>query len=166
MFRIKNRSIIISYMSLRRLIGILGMLLPFICVLGGFLFSALCIQQSISFYYHTNMRDFFVGLLIGISFFLITYKGYELIDIIVTSSIGITGFCVAAFPCFLSKNSLPIGIFQLNPEISDNLHVISATIFFILLAINSIFLFTLSKDKNPGVYAEINILYLTTKWSI
>ncbi|MEJ2664743.1 MAG: DUF998 domain-containing protein, partial [Spirochaetia bacterium] len=86
MFRKKNRSIIISYIALRRLIGILGMLLPFICILGGLLFAALYVEPSISDYYYTNMRDFFVGLLFGVSLFLITYKGYELIDDIVTNT--------------------------------------------------------------------------------
>ena len=116
MFRKRNRSIIISYLSLRRLIGILGILLPFICVLGGLLFSDLPVRSSISSYYHTNMRDFFVCLLVGVSLFLLTYKGRERIDNIVTSIIGFTGLGVAVLPCL---NSLaltePVGIFQINP---------------------------------------------------
>lgn len=148
MFRKKNKNIIISYISLRRLIGILGMLLPFICVLGGFLFSDLPVRSSISSYYHTNMRDFFVGLLVGVSLFLLTYKGYERIDNIVTSIIGLTGLGIAIFPC-LNSISLtePVGIFQISPAISNKIHLACAFIFFFLLAINSIFLFTLSKSK-------------------
>lgn len=149
MFRKRNRSIIISYLSLRRLIGILGILLPFICVLGGLLFSDLPIRSSISSYYHTNMRDFFVGLLAGVSLFLITYKGYERIDNIVTGIIGFTGLGVAIFPCLNSLASKElVGIFQINPIISNKIHLVCAFTFFFLLAINSIFIFTLTKSKN------------------
>ncbi len=149
MFRKKNRSIIVSYIALRRLIGILGMLLPFICILGGFVFAALCVEPSISFYYHTNMRDFFVGLLFGVSLFLITYKGYELIDNIVTTASALAGFGVAVFPCLYSSTSTrPVGIFQVSPQASNTVHIACAAAFFFLLAVNSIFLFTLSKKKN------------------
>lgn len=149
MFRSRNRSIIISYISLRRLIGILGMLLPFICVLGGILISDLTIRSSISSYYHTNMRDFFVGILVGVSLFLMTYKGYERIDNIVTGIIGFTGLGVAIFPCRYSLASTePLGIFQINPTISNKIHLVCAFTFFFLLAINSIFLFTLTKNKD------------------
>lgn len=147
--RERNRSIIISYLSLRRLIGILGMLLPFICVFGGLLFSDVSVRSSISSYYHTNMRDFFVGLLVGVSLFLMTYKGYERIDNIVTGIIGFAGLGVAIFPCLKSITSIePVGIFQINPNISNGIHLICAFIFFFLLAINSIFIFTLTKSKD------------------
>ena len=162
--RNKNDSAIISYIALRRFIGILGMLLPVICILGGIIFSEISIYPSISAYYYTNMRDFFVGLLIGISFFLITYKGYELIDNVITTFIGITGFGIAAFPCYYTDSTLPVGIFQLNPDTSNIMHIICASIFFILLAVNSIFLFTLSKDKKikkGSKKAKRNIIYIS-----
>jgi len=156
--REKNKSIIISYLSLRRLIGILGMLLPFICVFGGLVFSDLPIRSSISSYYHTNMRDFFVGLLVGVSLFLMTYKGYEKIDNIVTGIIGLAGFGIAIFPCLKSIASTePVGIFQLNPVISNSIHLICAFTFFFLLAINSIFLFTLTKSKNIPITKDKKI---------
>jgi small-conductance mechanosensitive channel len=149
MFRKRNRSIIISYLTLRKLIGILGILLPFICVLGGFLFSDFPIRSSISSYYHTNMRDFFVGLLVGVSLFLLTYKGYERIDNIVTGIIGFAGLNVAIFPCLNTiAPTEPVGIFQISPVLSNNIHLISAFTFFFLLAINSIFIFTLTKSKS------------------
>jgi len=149
MFRKKNKSIIMSYLALRQLIGILGMLLPLICILGGLAFADLPGQRSISFYYNTNMRDFFVGLLIAVSMFLFTYKGYEFIDNLITSIIGAAGLGIAFFPVSSVDNlSVPIGLFQINSKISDVVHLISAAIFFSLLAANSMFVFTLSKDKN------------------
>ena len=124
-------------------------LLPLICILGGLAFADLPGQRSISFYYNTNMRDFFVGLLIAVSMFLFTYKGYEFIDNLITSIIGAAGLGIAFFPVSSVDNlSVPIGLFQINSKISDVVHLISAAIFFSLLAANSMFVFTLSKDKN------------------
>jgi hypothetical protein len=147
MFGNKNKSIIMSYINLRRLIGVLGILLPFICVLGGLVFAHLPCQRSISFYYHTNMRDFFVGLMIAVSMFLITYKGYQTKDIIVTTLSGIAGIGIALFPLeFFKGLAVPIGLFQVNAPLSSIIHVACAGIFFTLLAVNSMFLFTLSGD--------------------
>lgn len=146
MLRNKNIDMLISYITLRRLIGILGILLPFVCVVGGLCCGRSGIGSSISFYYFTNMRDFFVGLLAAIGLFLITYKGYERIDNIVTTVSGLAAFCVAAFPCIVDKSSTAsLGIFQLPPNISECIHYAAAAVFFILLALNSIFLFTLYK---------------------
>jgi len=147
MFGNKNKSIIMSYINLRRLIGVLGILLPFICILGGLVFAHLPCQRSISFYYHTNMRDFFVGLMIAVSMFLITYKGYQTKDIIVTTLSGISGIGIALFPLeFFKGLAVPIGLFQVNSQVSSAVHVACAGMFFALLAVNSMFLFTLSRE--------------------
>jgi hypothetical protein len=138
----KNDNIIISYKALRRLIGILGILLPIINVLGGCIFAKIPIQQSISMYYYTNMRDFLVGLMFVVSLFLITYKGYSRLDLIISTIIGIVGLGVAIFPCYNEFVTERVGIFQLYPIDSNYIHLSCAISFFILLAVNSIFLFT------------------------
>ncbi len=171
MLRQKNKSIIISYLALRRFIGIQGMALPFVCILGGVLFSSLPVQTSISSYYHTNMRDFFVGLLMGMSFFLFTYKGYELIDTIIMIITGIAGFGIAIFPCLDGGDpAVPVGIFQLSAGTSSTVHFSCAISFFVLLAITSLFLFTMSnkerelwtdnKKKRNIVYRTCGIIIL------
>ncbi|MHB8054946.1 MAG: DUF998 domain-containing protein [Candidatus Aminicenantales bacterium] len=147
----KNNNLIISYVTMRRLIGVLGMMLPLVCVAGGVLFAGTSPQRSISYYYYTNMRDFLVGLLVAVSMFFLTYKGYEKRDEIVTSFIGLAGLGLAFFPIRSADNPYaPAGLFQMNPAIASYVHIASAGIFFILLAFNSIFLFTLSGDgKTP-----------------
>lgn len=56
-----NKQLVISYLTLRKTIGILGIFLPLTLVIGSILFGdCITIQQSISNYYHTNMRDVFV----------------------------------------------------------------------------------------------------------
>jgi len=170
--RTKNDNRVISYINLRRLIGIVGISLPLVCFLGGKLFSSLPLQRSISFYYHTNIGDFFVGLLVVVSLFLMTYKGYEVIDDFLTTITGFFGLMIVTFPCLLAKgDKTPIGFFQLNPVISDTLHQICSVFFFGLLAVNSFFLFTLTdkkkemsnnKGKRNRVYKACGILMWIT----
>lgn len=159
----ENDKLIISYKTLRRLIGILGILLPLINILGGYLIAKTPVQQSISMYYYTNMRDFLVGLMFVVSFFLITYKGYSLIDLIVSTITGITGLGVAIFPCIGDLSiTQRVGIFQLSQSTSNYIHLTCAVLFFILLAINSMFLFTRS-DVNVTPQKKIrNVIYLVS----
>jgi hypothetical protein len=151
MLKDKNKAIIVSYMTIRILIGAVGIILPFACVVGGILFRHTPAQPTISAYYHTNMRDYLVGSLFAVSVFLICYKGYEKIDNYVTNVIGAAGFGVAIFPCLAEKGSkLPVGIFQLPPDVSNAIHLCCAAVFFVLLAVNSIFIFTLRDPKKKS----------------
>ena len=102
-----NHCEIVSYITLRRWIGVLGMMLPLICIAGGAVFAGTPGQRSISYYYHTNMRDFLVGLLIAVSMFFITYRGYDRKDKIVTTIIGLAGWSLALFPIRSAENPDP-----------------------------------------------------------
>ena len=163
MIRTNLNNYLMSYVILRRVIGILGMLLPFLCVFFGYAFASLGIQRSISYYYHTNVQDLFVGLMITVSLFLITYKGYDLLDNCVSTFSGIFGIGLALFPCKVSSCDIgPVGLFQIDPQKSDKLHATFAALFFLLLAINSIFLFTKSKKKTHRTKQKIirNRIYI------
>lgn len=167
MLKTKNESFILSYLTLRKLIGILGMLLPFACLFGGSLFQGRPIMDSISAYYHSNMRDILTGLLVGVSLFLLTYKGYEHRDLFIAIVSGIAGLGIAIFPCASRiEPSSAVGIFQFTPPVATYLHYGSSALFFILLGINSYFLFTLgdkknwtkSKSKRNGIYRLCGIV--------
>jgi hypothetical protein len=154
MSTIKNQSLIISYLTMRRFIGVLGIALPIIVVLGGFIQNGFVILDSISNYYYTNMRDFFVGILCGVSLFLISYTGYEKIDNIVGNISGIFAFGIIIFPVSMyCGKDVRIGMFLLNDTISGYIHLIFSALFFISLSFNSLFLFTkhapgpISKEK-------------------
>lgn len=157
----ENKDVIISYRALRRLIGFLGILLPIILIIGGRLFTTDPIQQSVSLYYYSNMRDFLVGILFVVSLFLITYKGTHVIDLVITTITGIAGLCVAIFPCYNEVyESIRVGIFQLYPVTSNKVHLTFAALFFILLAINSIFLFTRKSDVVTPQKLKRNKIYI------
>jgi uncharacterized membrane protein YwaF len=140
----------VSYLTLRKMIGILGILLPTVCVAFGMLFGGLELQGSISAYYHTNVRDFFVGLLVCVGLFMSTYGGYDKIDRAVSWILSISAVGIALFPCRLDPTIWDkVSIFQLNPAVSNMIHLISAGTFFLTLAFNSFFLFTKTTPNKP-----------------
>src|SRR5258706_16476041 len=97
---------IISFQTIRRAVGYLGISLPPALVAGTFLFSS-CreIEPTISHYYYTNMREVFVGVLCAVSLFLFTYKGYSRLDSLASNAAGIFILMVAMFPTnFLECN--------------------------------------------------------------
>jgi hypothetical protein len=147
-----NRPDVESYRKLKRAIGILGMCLPAICLIWGYLPEHV-VQNSVSLYYYTNMRDVLVAILGCAAIFFMTYSGYGIIDNIVTWVIGVAGAGVVIFPCATYHPQKPpdlVGVLQLAQSRSDKIHLSFASAFFFLLAINSIFLFTLSKKDDPG----------------
>lgn len=164
----KENKLVLSYLTVRKIIGILGLLFPLILVLGSFIFGR-ChnIQQSISNYYHTNMHDVFVGYVCTLSIFLFSYKGYDLTDRIVSALAGIFGLIVALFPTSLKLNPdnspLDCNIWCTTEQHSwiGTLHLISAGLFILCLCYFSLFLF-IKGELNPTPQKLIrNNIYLT-----
>lgn len=97
------REITQSYYRVRRLLGYLGFLLPLLLIVGVFL-SAVDMKPSISDFYHTVLRDVFVGVLITMGVFLVSYQGYErkvgepFSDNVLATVAGLMAFGVALFP--------------------------------------------------------------------
>lgn len=58
----RTNVLVVSYLTIRRAIGVSGLLLPLALVLGGW-FAGVPIQDNMSSYYHTPLRDIFVGML-------------------------------------------------------------------------------------------------------
>src|SRR3989442_7994060 len=75
-----DNSLVISYLTLRKAIGIIGLLLPFVLSLGKILFESSGLETSISAYYYTSMRNVFVGSLCAIGVFLLSYRGFDVRD--------------------------------------------------------------------------------------
>lgn len=73
-----DQNLVISYLSLRRLIGVLGMALPIVVMLWGWTICGCTrVLPSISDYYSLRTRDAFVGILCAIACFLFTYRGLD-----------------------------------------------------------------------------------------
>lgn len=89
---------IISYMTLRKAVGYLGMLLPFALLAGNWVIFSGRLQQSVSDYYYTGMRGVLVGGLCVIGAFLLAYHGYDRWDSLFSNAAGVGAVGVALFP--------------------------------------------------------------------
>lgn len=138
-------SLVVSYLMLRRLVGGLGVLLPVLMVVGARWFGPdLEIRSSISSYYDSVMRDFFVGILFAIGVFLYAYRGYEPKPVAgrLQLSDNITGNLAAVFA--LGVALLPTD----SPNVAvGGLHLVSASLLFLTLSYFSLKLFTKTKAK-------------------
>jgi hypothetical protein len=140
-----ENSLALSYLTLRQTIGLLGIGLPFIVSLGAEIFFQDEIQSSISDYYHTGMRDVFVGILCTIGFFLLSYKGYERKDTLAGKCGCVLAICTALFP------TTPNGKAQEGLDFVGYVHIAFAGLFFLTLIYFSLFLFTKTdKSKTPS----------------
>jgi hypothetical protein len=126
---------VISYLELRRTIGILGMSMPFIVAGGAWLFFSIGLQISLSAYYNTPMRDLAEGLMFVISGFLWSYRGYDRRDQVAGKLASIFGWLSAIFP--LPQNPAQLGFLGV-------LHNVLAGVFFLTLIYFCGFLFTKS----------------------
>jgi hypothetical protein len=89
---------IISYLTLRKAVGCVGISLPFVLAAGNWLFFAGGLQQSVSDYFYTGMRGVLVGGLCVIGAFLLAHRGHDRWDNLVTNAAGIGAVGVALCP--------------------------------------------------------------------
>ncbi len=155
---------LISYLLLRRCIGFLGISLPIILVAGAFFYGdCKLIQSSISDYYHTEMRNIFVGVLCAIALFMFTYVGNDYRDRIAGNLASIFALGIAFFPTYVDLDSGSCGTNCLDyePWVSI-MHFTFAALFFIVLIYFSLVLFTQSnyeKNERPEQKRKRDTLY-------
>lgn len=148
----ENAVMLISYKTLRTIIGILGMFLSLILVIGmAFIGNGYPVQSSISHFYHTRMGDVFVGLLTAISLFLFVYKGPEKRDHRAGNIAGILGLVVAFVPTVYHGDGIIEGYMfnraPFNPQWTQYVHLTAAGIFLLVLTYFALVLFT---QTRPG----------------
>lgn len=139
---------VVSYVGVRRAIGISGLFLPLALGPAG-LFFGIDIQDNMSSYYHTPLRDVFVGTLCAIGIFLYCYQGHDWVENW-TANLGcVTALGVALFP--LDANSDPLH----QRSIIGYLHSASGGAFFLTLAFYSLYHFPSSRaaisEQEPHV---------------
>ena len=134
------------YMRIRNLCGLLGVILPWLA-----LFSAGIAPHPSSEWWWSISATYYqspalVGVLVPACIVLMSYIGYDTLDNVVTSISGIFGLGIVLFPCSVSwiPEGTKVGFFQVPMEVSNVIHSAFAALFFIAIAVNSIFLFTKS----------------------
>lgn len=159
--RSRDDHLVRSYLSLRKSIGIIGIGLPFALALGGLLLMGTALQKSISHYYHTGLRDVFVGSLCAVAVFFWSYRGYERRDNIAGNIACIFALGVALFPTTPGPEATTLQL------VLGRLHVIFAAGFFGTLAYFSLVLFRLSDQETPtGQKMVRNVVYEVCGYSI
>lgn len=130
--------VMVSYLTLRRVVGVLGVSLPPILAVGYFVLgSGTELQDSISDYYGTEMRNVLVGVLFAIGFFLFSYRGYERHDDLAGDLACVLALGVALFPTTSESKAIRA------------VHFLSATGMFLVLAYFSLVLFTKTRKGVP-----------------
>jgi hypothetical protein len=153
----------------RRLIGLLGLLLPVLLYLIAGLrptdgLPGWTVLPSVSAYYYTGAVGIFVGVLFALSLFLLTYQGYEgvVADRVVGRLGGAAALGVALFP-----TAAPAGLVEpswWSPALRM-VHYASAILLFSAFILFSIWLFRRSsaprpEDRTPEKRRR-NAVYLT-----
>jgi hypothetical protein len=138
-----NSSLVMSYLGLRKAIGIIGISLPFVLAFGKLILDGSGLQDSISSYYYTIMRDVFVGSLCAIGVFLLSYRGYERVDSIAGKLAAAFAFGTALFP------TSPVLTPTVDQLLIAKLHSVFAVLFFLTLAFFALALFRKTDPTKP-----------------
>jgi len=147
-------SLIISYLTLRKIIGFLAVSLVPAMIIGSFIFDHThYIQVSVSAYYHTSMRDLLIGIICGIALFLLSYHGYTWKDSLASKLAGTFALGIAFFPTSETSDK---------GDIISTLHYLTSGVFFAILAYMSIFLFTKSSGIMTPEKKKRNRIYRIT----
>jgi uncharacterized membrane protein YbaN (DUF454 family) len=99
-----QKNILSTYLALRLGIAVVGIALPVVVSIVGYLYAQLCLQRSISAYYHAvgptghSMRDWFVGSLFVVGTFLYLYKGFSRLENWLLNIGGLSAVLVALVP--------------------------------------------------------------------
>lgn len=164
---------LIAYWKLRQMIGVLGLMMPFILPIGTrVIHGSWKLEPSISHYYYSTMHIVFMAILCMLGSFLLTYRGTSTnprLERVVAIIAGLFAFGVAAFPTsFLGFQDAPhnqlISLQLQNhadvPAWMNNLHHVCAATLFSSFAVFCLFFF---QDADTGVYDKKkkrrNILY-------
>jgi hypothetical protein len=165
-----------TFRRMRKIIGYLGIGLPLVLfVLSLIPFFKTPLQNSISYYYYTNLRDIFIGVMCAVSFFLVCYKSssnevFWKDDNKMTNLAGFLALGVALAPT--NPESCSEKIYALIPlcaKVIGCLHYIFAILFFAVLAEISIVVFTIGQKKNRRIRQSLfneNNIYRICGWII
>lgn len=147
-------SYLITYKTLRRLIGILGVAFPFLLLI------TTPMQESISAFYYTNAQDTVTGVLIAMGIFLLAYHGYNLWDSILCKIAGAMALLAGIFPMTTTEFT-HVSIFLVPVKVSSIIHDASSIVLFIILMVIPAFLFTKSDGYKTKQKKIRNAIYIS-----
>ncbi len=134
-------SIYRAFYFMRLVAGLIGLALPWLLLLGDrvFLDDSWKARGSLSAYYHSGMRDFFVAILAVVGFLLVSYRFMEISrDNLFSILAGVFAVGVALVPTGIPSDveSLPTPLqLEVGLDDSEKLHFIFAVGFVISLQV-------------------------------
>lgn len=148
----------------RFMLGIICGLLPVGCLLFGALGNFREINHdgwynSISATFFSNANMCMIGALCLCSFFLFTYKGYDLGDRTYTTVAAVSALLIVACPCAAVPMEY-MGLFALPTKVSDFIHMVAAIALFGSFALMTLTQFT------KGSHAKRNKIYRICGWTM
>jgi magnesium-transporting ATPase (P-type) len=154
--------VVLSYLALRKAVGGVALGLPFALAIPWWLLHDRIVENSISSYYYTGMRNLFVGSLCAISMFMLCCRGYDLEDEIAGTFSSICALGVAFFP-----TTPDTGVTQRQYDIGI-VHYIFAALLFSTLAYFCLVLFKMSAQNKLVTPQKIqrNRVYTICGWVI
>jgi hypothetical protein len=134
-------TLVVSYLGVRRAIGVTGLLLPIVLGPVGYWGFGIPIQDNMSSYYHTALRDEFVGAMFAIGVFLFCYRGYDWIENWTANFGCLSALGVALCPLDAGRDPLH------QRSVFGYLHTASGGLFFLTLAFYSLYHFPNASDE-------------------
>lgn len=125
-----------SYLLMRLVIGVVGVLLPVALLVGDWWFvdGGPTTRGSLSAYYHSGMRDVFVAALAVIGVFLLTYMAFHYNwDNVLSVVAGLTALGTAMFPTDGGEVLTPLQR-ELGESLVAGIHYTCAAVFILALA--------------------------------
>lgn len=154
----RTEGAVLSYLGLRRAVGTIGIALPFVLVVGDLAFGGDGLRDSISSYYHSPVRDVFVGSMCAVGVFLYCYR-YDRPDRLLANVTGTAAIAVALLPTRPETGA------TIAEVVVGWLHLVAAAVFFVGLAVFCLELFTRGELRNPRKAAR-NRVYQICGWTI
>jgi hypothetical protein len=157
-----DNTLVLSYLDLRKSVGVIGTLLPFVVCIGKFLLDSPGLLSSVSSYYYSVMGDVFVGSMCAIGVFLWSYKGYDWRDTIAGIITAVCAIGVALFPIApdtgATASQITIG----------NIHTWFAAVFYLTLTYFSLVLFRKTRPDVPPTHMKLvrNKVYTVCGYTI
>lgn len=158
----RHNELVLSFLALRRAIGIVGLFLPAALLAWGLGTGEF--PPTMSEFYYTPMSEVFVGSLSAISVFLWSYEGYRERRLVTdrntarAASLGALG--VALCPSGTELQDIPVPPLTLSQRLfgvplTETLHYSSAAVFFLSLAVFCLVLFVRGATAAPPPGASL-----------
>lgn len=148
-----RKHILATYFVLRVVVGVVALAFPLVLWLGGLANpkAALSLQSSISAYYHTPLRDVFVGVMFVVGSCLVVYRGFTEAENWILNAAGVLALGVALLPTDLTCNPGDAACLERAGAAFSRpqLHVACALLFFACIAIVCMLLSRSSLDLMP-----------------